>query len=232
MAQHSTVIHNKQYTTQQTIHNTKYIVGYIISFETFIGLVKADFGEMVCLSSIGLTVCWQMMFVDSDRWLVCWQMTVWFSNDDSHCEIRREQPMDISYYRVGGKNSKDEMSSAFSRVLLLDVLLRLWILPVLAAECGRHLCILPCTRSACETVWNKDRCTESSYIRCIRNWIYDEHPLSCLPMECWNRLHNPLSIPYILNRCRDWLQRVVVLPLQAKGWESTTGRQGRTLLPT
>ena len=27
LAQHSTVIHNKQYTTQQTIHNTKYIVG-------------------------------------------------------------------------------------------------------------------------------------------------------------------------------------------------------------
>ena len=26
LAQHSTVIHNKQYTTQQTIHNTKYIV--------------------------------------------------------------------------------------------------------------------------------------------------------------------------------------------------------------
>ena len=26
VGQHSTVIHNKQYTTQQTIHNTKYIV--------------------------------------------------------------------------------------------------------------------------------------------------------------------------------------------------------------
>ena len=26
LAQHSTVIHNKQYTTQQTLHNTKYIV--------------------------------------------------------------------------------------------------------------------------------------------------------------------------------------------------------------
>ena len=75
LAKQSTVTHNKQYTTQQTIHNTKYIIGYIISFETFVGLVKAVFGEMVCLSWIGLgtggswTVCSQrqMIFVDSDR---------------------------------------------------------------------------------------------------------------------------------------------------------------------
>ena len=40
--------------TQQTIHNTKYIVRYIIFFETFVGLVKVIFGEMVCLSWIGL----------------------------------------------------------------------------------------------------------------------------------------------------------------------------------
>ena len=98
LAQHSTVIHNKQYTTQQTIHNTKYIVGFIISFET-----KAFFGEMVCLSWIGLgtggswTVCWQ------------WQMIslltddVWFWNDDSHCEIRGQRPMDIWYYKVGDR---------------------------------------------------------------------------------------------------------------------------------
>ena len=43
LAQHSTVIHNKQYTTQQTIHNTtnntqhKIHSCYIISFETFFG---------------------------------------------------------------------------------------------------------------------------------------------------------------------------------------------------
>ena len=52
------------------------------------------------------------------------------------------------------------MSSAFGRVLLLDVLLGLRIQPVLAADCGKHLCILPCTRSACETICNKDRCIE------------------------------------------------------------------------
>ena len=43
------------------------------------------------------------------------------------------------------------MSSVADRVLLLDVLLGLRIQPVLAADCGKHLCILPCTRSACET---------------------------------------------------------------------------------
>ena len=43
LAQHSTGIHNKQYTTQQTIHNTtnntqhKIHGCYIISFETFFG---------------------------------------------------------------------------------------------------------------------------------------------------------------------------------------------------
>ena len=94
------------------------------------------------------------------------------------------------------------MSSVFGCGLLLDVLLRLRMQPVLAADCGRHLCILPFTWSASETVWKKDRCTELSSIRCIRKWIYDEHPLSCLPMECWNRPHNPLTIPYLLNRFR------------------------------
>ena len=97
--------------TQQTIQNTKYIVGYIISFQIFVGLVKAVFEEMVCWSWIGLgtsgswTVYWQrqMMFVDSDRWSVSWQMTVLFWNDDSHCEIRGQRPMDICYYRVGGR---------------------------------------------------------------------------------------------------------------------------------
>ena len=43
------------------------------------------------------------------------------------------------------------MSSAFDRVLLLNVLLGLRIQPVLAADGGKHLCILPCTQSACET---------------------------------------------------------------------------------
>ena len=58
-----------------------------------------------------------MMFVDSDRrWLltttddqfvdrctIYWQLTVWFWNDDSHCEIREQRPMDICYYEVGGR---------------------------------------------------------------------------------------------------------------------------------
>ena len=39
-------IHNTQYTTQNSC--------FIISFETFFGLVMAVFGEMVCLSWIGL----------------------------------------------------------------------------------------------------------------------------------------------------------------------------------
>ena len=110
--------------TQQTIHNTinntqhKIHSCYIISFETFVGLVKAVFGEMVCSIWIGLgtggswslltatdDVCWQrqMMFVDSNRWSVSWQMTVWFWNDDSYCEICEQRPMDICYYRVGGR---------------------------------------------------------------------------------------------------------------------------------
>ena len=49
-------------------------------------------------------------------------------------------------------DSKYRNSTTFGRVLLLNVLLGLWIKPVLAADCGKHLCILPCTRSACETV--------------------------------------------------------------------------------
>ena len=158
-----------------------------------------------------------MMFVDSDkRWLltstddqfvdrctIYWQLTVWFWNYDIHCEIRGQRPVNICYYGVGVRIFKDEMSSAFDRVLLFDMLLGLWIQPILAADCGKHLCILPCTSSACETVWNKDRCTEPSYIRHIRNWIYDEHPLSCLSMGFWNRPHTPLSIPYLLNRCQE-----------------------------
>ena len=57
------------------------------------------------------------MFVDSDRrWLltvtdnqfvyrctIYWQLTVWFWNDDSHCEIRGQRPVDICYYGVGGR---------------------------------------------------------------------------------------------------------------------------------
>ena len=56
-----------------------------------------------------------MMFVDSDRrslltatddqfvdrCTIYWQLTVWFWNDDSHCEIRGQRPMDICYYGVG-----------------------------------------------------------------------------------------------------------------------------------
>ena len=87
--------------TQHTIHNTQHKIHswFIISFETLLGLVKAVFGEVVCLSWICLgtggswTVCWQrqMMFVDSDRrWLltvtdnqfvdrctIYWQLTLW-----------------------------------------------------------------------------------------------------------------------------------------------------------
>ena len=58
-----------------------------------------------------------MMFVDSNRrWLltatddrfvdrctIYWQLTVW--NDDSHCEIRGQRPVDICYYGVGGRIS-------------------------------------------------------------------------------------------------------------------------------
>ena len=57
------------------------------------------------------------MFVDSDRrWLltvtddqfvdrctICWQLMVWFCNDDSHCEIRGQRPVDICYYGVVGR---------------------------------------------------------------------------------------------------------------------------------
>ena len=56
-----------------------------------------------------------MMFVDSDRrWLltvtddqfvdrctIYWQLTVWFCNDDSHCEISGQRPVDICYNGVG-----------------------------------------------------------------------------------------------------------------------------------
>ena len=56
-----------------------------------------------------------MMFVDSDRRLlltatddqlidICtiyWQLTVWFWNDDSHCEICGQRPVAICYYGVG-----------------------------------------------------------------------------------------------------------------------------------
>ena len=52
------------------------------------------------------------LFVDSDKtWLltaaddqivdrctIYWQLTVWFRNDDSHCEIRGQRPVDICYY--------------------------------------------------------------------------------------------------------------------------------------
>ena len=117
-----------------------------------------------------------------------------------------------------GYISKDEMSSAFGCVSLRNVLLRLRIQPVLAADCGRLLCILPCTRSASETVWNKDRCKEPSYIRCVRNWIYDEHPLSRLPLGCWNRPYIPYQSLTFWIGARDWLESVVVLPLQAKRW--------------
>ena len=40
--------------TQYTKHNTKIHSWFIISFETFFGLAMAVFGEMVCLSWIGL----------------------------------------------------------------------------------------------------------------------------------------------------------------------------------
>ena len=57
------------------------------------------------------------MFIESDRrWLltatddqfvdrctIYWQLTVWFWNDDSHCEIREQRPVDIYYYGVGGR---------------------------------------------------------------------------------------------------------------------------------
>ena len=68
------------------------------------------------------TVCWQrqMMFVDSDRrWLltatddqfvdrctIYWYLTVWFWNDDSHCEICGQRSVDICYYGVGGRISR------------------------------------------------------------------------------------------------------------------------------
>ena len=56
LAQHSTVIHNKQYTTQQTIHNTKYIVVIWFPLKHFM----AVFGEEAV-----------EQFVDSDRrWLL------------------------------------------------------------------------------------------------------------------------------------------------------------------
>ena len=72
---HNTVL---WYTTNKTQH--KIHSWFIISFETFVDLVKAVFGEMGCLSWIGLgtsgscTVCWQRqkMVIDSDR-NGCWQ---------------------------------------------------------------------------------------------------------------------------------------------------------------
>ena len=119
---------------------------FIISFKHFFGLVKAVFGEMVCLSWIDLgtggswIVCWQwqMMFVDSDRrWLltatddqfvdrytIYWQLTVWFWNDDSHCEIRGQRSVDICYYGVGGRITRTRClvhSAAFCcRTCFLD----------------------------------------------------------------------------------------------------------------
>ena len=41
------------------------------------------------------------MFVD--RSTIYLQLTVWFWNDDSHCEIRGQRPVDICYYGVGGR---------------------------------------------------------------------------------------------------------------------------------
>ena len=73
------------------------------------------------------------MFVDSNkRWLltatdnqfidrctIYWQLTVWFWNDDSHCEIHGQRRVDICYYRVGGRIPR-------TRCLAPSVAFRCW----------------------------------------------------------------------------------------------------------
>ena len=104
--------------TQHTIHKTQHKIHswFIISFETFFGLVMSVFGEMVCLSWIVLgtggswTVCWQrqIMCVDSDRrWLlkatddqfvdrctIYWQLTV--------LVLEQRQPLWHTWTATGG----------------------------------------------------------------------------------------------------------------------------------
>ena len=41
-----------------------------------------------------------------DRCTIYWQLMVWFWNDDSHCEIRGQRPVDICYYGVGGRTTR------------------------------------------------------------------------------------------------------------------------------
>ena len=49
-----------------------------------------------------------------DRCTIYCQLTVWFWNDDSHCEINGQRPVDICYYGVGCRiaRTRYQVSSA------------------------------------------------------------------------------------------------------------------------
>ena len=127
------------------------------------------------------------MFVDSDRrWLltatddqfvdrctIYWQLMVWFCNDDSHCEIRGQRPVDICYYGVGGRIPS-------TRCLVPLAAFCCWTC-FLDSESNRYLwqtvesiCAFCLVHGQRMKLFETRIDAEPSYIRRIRNWIYDE----------------------------------------------------------
>ena len=238
-------IHNTQYTThntQHTIHNTQYKTQntwFIISFESFVDLVKVDFGEVVCLSWIGLgtggswTVCCQrqMMFVDSDRrWLltatddqfvdrctIYWQLTVLCWNVDSHYDIRGQRPVDICYYGVGGRIPR-------TRCLVPSAAFYCW---TCFLDSGSNWYLRQTLESICAFCL-----VHGQHVKPFETRIDAQSLLTFATFEtrsmtstlwaaCQLGFGTDSTIPYqSLNfwiGARDWLERVIVLPLQAKG---------------
>ena len=158
------------------------------------------------------------MVVDSDRWSVCWQMTVWFWNDDSHCEIRGQRLMDICYYGVGVRIPRTRClapSAAFCCwTCFFDSGSNRYLRQTVEGFCG--FCLVHGQRvKPFETrIDAQSLLTFAAFVTGSMS--------SILWAACQWGVGTDHTIPYqsltFWIGAMDWLESVVVLPLQAKGW--------------
>ena len=158
------------------------------------------------------------MVVDSDRWSVCWQMTFWFWNDDGHCEIRGQWPMDICYYRVGGRIPRTRCLAPSAAFYCWTCFFNSGSNRYLQQTVG-GICLFCLVHG--QRVKPFETRIDAQSLLTFAAFVTGSMT-STLWGACQWGVGTDHTIPYqsltFWIGARDWLKSVVVLPLQAKGW--------------
>ena len=155
-----------------------------------------------------------------DRCTIYWQLTVWFWNDDSHCEIR-EQPVVICYYEVGGRIPRTRCLAPSAAFCCWTCFLNFGSNRYLR-QTVEGICVFCLVHG--ERVKPFETRIDAQRLFTFATFVTGSRT-STLWAACQWGVGTDRTIPYqsltFWIGARAWLDSVVVPPLQVKGWGVT-----------